>query len=146
VILVLLPVAADLGVLVLARTRDSQRANARQRRERRARSLARHRLKEARRRMAPSSARAFYAEVAQTLAEYVAAKFDTSAAGLTHDRIEELLASRGAPDEDRRAFHRCLEACDYARFAPASSGPEEMRRTLLAAEEILVRLERSFSA
>ena len=141
--LVLLPLATDLGVFVYARTRDSQRANARQRRERRARTLARRRLKEARRRMAPSTARAFYAEVAQALTEYVAAKSDTAAAGLTHDRIEELLTSRGASQEDRRTFHRCLEACDYARFAPTSSGPEEMRRTLLAAEDTLVRLERS---
>ena len=145
-VLVLLPLTADLGLFVYARTRDSQRANARQRRERRARPLARRRLKEARRRMAPSTARAFYAEVAQALAEYVADKFDSSASGLTHDRIEEHLASRGAPVEDRRAFHLCLEMCDYARFAPTSFGPEEMRRTLHSAEDILVRLERSLVA
>jgi len=144
-VLILLPVAADLGVFVFSRTRHSQRANARQRRERRARTMARRRLKEARRRMGPSTARAFYAEVARALTEFVAAKFDTSGAGLTHDRIEDFLASRGVVDEERRQFHRCLEACDYARFAPASSGSEEMRRTLLEAEEIIVRLERSLS-
>jgi len=90
--------------------------------------------------------RAFYAEVASALSEYVAAKFDIPAAGLTHDRIEELLVGRGVPDDARGAFHRCLEACDYARFAPASSGAEEMRRTLAAAEEIVTRLERSLGA
>ena len=116
------------------------------RRRRRARPLALKRLKEARRRVSPSTARAFYAEVASALSEYVAAKFDIPAAGLTHDRIEELLVGRGAPDDARRAFHRCLEACDYARFAPASSGAEEMRRTLAAAEEIVTRLERSLGA
>ena len=84
--------------------------------------------------------------MARALTEYVAAKFDASAAGLTHDRIEELLASRGSNDDDRREFHRCLEACDYARFAPTSSDDREMRRALQAAEEILVRLERSLSA
>jgi oxygen tolerance protein BatD len=145
-VLLLLPVATDLGVFVFARTRHSQRANARQRRERRARSMARRRLKEARRRMDPATARAFYAEVARALSEYIAAKFDTSAAGLTHERVEDLLAARGAPEQDRRAFHRCLEACDYARFAPASSALEEMRSSLDAAEEIIVRLERSISA
>ena len=144
-VLILLPVAADFGVFVFSRTRHSQRANARQRRERRARTMARRRLKDARRRMAPATARAFYAEVARALTEFVAAKFDTSGAGLTHDRIEDFLASRGAPDEERRQFHRCLEACDYARFAPASSGSEEMRRTLQEAEEIIVHLERSLS-
>src|SRR3989449_7374168 len=133
-------------MFVYARTRDSQRANARQRREPGARALARRRLKEARRRMSPSTSRAFYAEVARALTEYVAAKFDTSAAGLTHDRIEELLSSRGASDEVRREFHRCLEACDYARFAPTSSGDEQMRRTLLAAGEVLVRLERAVTS
>src|SRR5206468_7796487 len=101
------------------------------RRERRARSLARRRLKEARRRMSPSMARAFYAEVAQALTEYVAAKFDTSASGLTHDRIEELLATRGAAEEDRPAFHLCLEPCDYAPFPPPSSGSQAMPRTLV---------------
>ncbi|HYS78208.1 MAG TPA: BatD family protein, partial [Candidatus Dormibacteraeota bacterium] len=127
-VLLLLPAVGDLGLFVFTRRREARQANARQRRERRARSQARRRLKEARRRMSPATSRAFYAEVARALTEYIAAKFDTSAAGLTHDRIEELLASRGATDEVRREFHRCLEACDYARFAPTSSGHEEMRR------------------
>jgi hypothetical protein len=144
--LLLLPVAADVGVFVVARTRDAQRATVGLRRRRRARSLALKRLKEARRRASPATARAFYAEVASALSEYVAAKFDIPAAGLTHDRIEELLAGRGTPDDARGAFHRCLEACDYARFAPASSGAEEMRRTLAGAEEIVTRLERSLGA
>ena len=144
--LLFLPVAADLGVFVVARTRDAQRATAGLRRRRRARPLALKRLKEARRRGSPSTARAFYAEVASALSDYVAAKFDIPAAGLTHDRIEELLAGRGVPEDARRAFHRCLEACDYARFAPSSSGAEEMRRTLVAAEESVTKLEKSLGA
>jgi hypothetical protein len=144
--LLFLPVAADVGVFVVARTRDAQRATAGLRRRRRARPLALKRLKEARRRGSPSTARAFYAEVASALSDYVAAKFDIPAAGLTHDRIEELLVGRGVPEDARRAFHRCLEACDYARFAPASSGAEEMRRTLVAAEESVTKLEKSLGA
>ncbi|HXU11872.1 MAG TPA: BatD family protein [Candidatus Binatia bacterium] len=144
--LLFLPVAADLGVFVVARTRDAQRATAGLRRRRRARPLALKRLKEARRRGSPSTARAFYAEVASALSDYVAAKFDIPAAGLTHDRIEELLVGRGVPEDARRAFHRCLEACDYARFAPSSSGAEEMRRTLVAAEESVTKLEKSLGA
>lgn len=92
--------------------------------------------------MKPATARAFYASVAQAMTDYVGDKFDASGAGLTHQRIEELLAERGAPDDVRGAFHRCLEACDFARFAPASSSEEEMRRTLREAEETLVSLER----
>ncbi len=143
-LLVLMPFAADLGLLVYARaTRDPTHAGRRLRRERRARGRARRRLKEARRRLAPATSRAFYAAVAQALTEYVADKFDTAAAGLTHQRIEELLAGAGAPDALRADYHRALEACDYARFAPTSSIGEEMQRTLQAAERILVALERS---
>ena len=142
-VLVLLPLAADLGILTVVRGRDRLRSNARQRRERKARALARRRLKEARKRLAPATSRAFYAEVARALTEYVADKFDTAASGLTHERIEELLTTRGAPPEARAAFHRCLEACDYARFAPTSATPEEMQRALRSAEENLVALERS---
>ncbi len=144
--LLVLPIVADAGLFAVARRRILSAEGRRQRRERRARSLARRRLKEARRRMSPSAAAAFYAAVAGTLTQYVADKFDTSAAGLTHDRIEALLASRGAPEEARRTFHRCLEACDFARFAPTSSGPDEMRKALAAAEESLVVLERSLGA
>lgn len=141
-VLLLLPLAADLSLLTWARMRDTSPEAARSRRERRARAAARRRLGLARRRMKPATARAFYASVAQAMTDYVGDKFDASGAGLTHQRIEELLAERGAPDDVRGAFHRCLEACDFARFAPASSSEEEMRRTLREAEETLVSLER----
>lgn len=145
--LVLLPIAADLGLIAYVRRRDRLHANARHRRERRARSVARRRLRNARRRInTAGGAHAFYAEVAQALTEYVADKFDVSAAGLTHERIEELLVSRDAPPDVRAAFHGCLETCDYARFAPASSGREEMQQTLARADVTLAALERSLAA
>lgn len=142
VLLGLLPFVADAGVWAWARTRDTSPAAARSRRERRARSVARRRLGEARRALAPATARAFYAAVAQALTDYVGDKFGFPGAGLTQPRIEELLAAHGAPDELRAAFHRTLETCDFARFAPASSGADEMRQALRQAEEILIALER----
>lgn len=143
-ILVLIPLLADVGLGVYARSqRDPTHAGRRLRRERRARSRARRRLKEARRRLSPATSGVFYAAVAQALTEYVADKFDTAAAGLTHQRIEELLAGGGAAETLRADYHRALEACDYARFAPSSSIEAEMRRTLESAERILIELERS---
>lgn len=146
VALLLTPVAADLGILAFALRRERSRSDTRTRRERRARRSARRRLKEARRSMNPGSSRAFYASVALALTEYVADKFDTSAAGLTHQQIEELLAGRGVPDHLRRTYHRCLEACDYARFAPASADPSHMTRAIKSAEETIVALERALAA
>jgi oxygen tolerance protein BatD len=142
----LLPLLLDLGLFVYIRRQDLSRANRRSRRERRAGARAHRALKEARRRMGPATARAYYAAVAQALTEYLADKFDTSAVGLTHQRIEELLVSRGASEELRSRYHRCLEACDYARFAPTSAGHAEMLRTLQEAEGILTNLERCVAA
>ncbi len=144
-VILLLPVAADVGIFAAAFRRERRHANSRLRRERRARSIARRRLKDARKLLTPHSSRAFYASVAQALTEYVADKFDTAASGLTHQRIEELLSSHGAPDDLKDSYHRCLEACDYARFAPTSSSEEEMKRTSRVAEEMLVALERSLT-
>lgn len=144
-LLVLLPFAADAGLWAWARTRDTSPAAARSRRERRARSVARRRLRDARRAMAPATARAFYASVAQAMTDYVGDKFGLPGAGLTHPRIEEMLESHGAPEDLRAAFHRTLETCDFARFAPSSSGEEEMRQALREAEETLVGLERSLN-
>jgi len=144
-ILVMLPLLADAGIAVAVRLRAPSQERSRQRRERRARATARKRFKEARRRMSPGTSRAFYAAVAQALTDYVGDKFDTSGAGLTHQRIEELLAEHGASEAQRAAYHRTLEACDYARFAPASSSESQMQRTLENAEKVLIGLERSLS-
>jgi hypothetical protein len=84
--------------------------------------------------------------VARALTEYVADKFDVAAAGLTHEKIEELLAGRGVGGETRSAFHQCLELCDFARFAPASSTPDEMQRALARAEETIVAVERGIAS
>jgi hypothetical protein len=140
-----LPLLADVSLWVWARTRDDSPQGARGRRERRARAVARRRLRTAHRLMKPSTARPFYASVAQALTEYVGDKFGTPGVGLTHERIEALLAEGGVPDEQRAAFHHTLEACDFARFAPSSSDEQAMRRTFSAAEEALSGLERSLA-
>ena len=145
-LLLLIPVTADVGIFAFALRRDRWRANARFRRRRGARRVASRRLKEASRRMTPTMSRAFYASLAQALTEYVADKFDTPGAGLTHQRIEELFASSGVPDHLRRGFHRTLEVCDFARFAPGAADADQMARALKGAEETLAALDRSFSA
>jgi hypothetical protein len=145
-VLLFVPVVVDLTLWGWARTRDTSPEAARSRRERRARGVARRRLRDARRQMRSPTARAFYASVAQTMTDYVGDKFGAAGAGLTHQKIEELLASSGAPEDLRAAYHRCLEACDFARFAPSSSDESEMRRTLASAEETLAGLERSLDA
>ena len=85
----------------------------------------------------------FHEEVARTLVDYVADRFNRSGAGLTYDTADELLRSRGIEPEVCRAFRGLLERCDFARFVPSSAEPGRQGELLDEAEQILDTLERS---
>jgi hypothetical protein len=110
-------------------------------RRRRAGRVARKRLRRARSLLARDQSREFYQEMASALTSYLADKAGVSASGLTYDRIGEFLAGREVDPGTERRFRRCLESCDFARFAPASSGREEMERTFGEARQVLEELE-----
>jgi hypothetical protein len=82
--------------------------------------------------------------VARALVGYVADRFNRSAAGLTYDVADELLAARGLEPELRRRFRNCLETCDFARFVPASSANERRTEVLGEAGELIDRLEKAW--
>ncbi len=100
------------------------------------------RLKRARS-LVGSDANGFYGEVAAALRGYVADKFNRSAAGLTLEDIDGLLAGRaigdGIPDR-LRAF---LEACDRARFAPVADGAGDRERLLEEAAGLIQSLKKA---
>lgn len=86
-------------------------------RARRAARKAVRRLRVAAKRGGPGGAEAAAAAV-QALVDYVADRFDRSAAGLTYEQMDELLASRGVGEEPRRRLRACLDRCDFLKFAP----------------------------
>ena len=128
-------------VVVVSRRRAKLQQNLGLVRSRRARSRALKRLRAAEK-MDETSSAEFHEEVARALVEYIADGFDRSAAGLTYEMADELLASRGLDPELRRRFRSCLESCDFARFVPASGKTERRHEVLKEANEILERLER----
>ncbi len=91
--------------------------------------------------MQPAHSRDFYQELASALTAYLADKASVPASGLTYDRIEEILLMRGIEGKARERFRRCLETCDFARFAPTSSERGEMERTLSEAAEVIEAIE-----
>ncbi|HZI95126.1 MAG TPA: BatD family protein [Patescibacteria group bacterium] len=139
------PVVLNGGLLLMARRRGQRLANAGVIRRRRAPGFARRRLKEARRLLAAGRSREFHQEVARALSGYIGDKLDLSPSGLTHQTIDTLLEARGVGEGARGELQRCLEACDYARFAPVAPGLPEMRELLGRAEQLLARLEGSIA-
>jgi hypothetical protein len=113
-------------------------------RARKAAAVARKRLRAARRRRDRADSAEFHEDVARTLVEYVADRFDRAAAGLTYELADELLAGRNVPQDLRRRFRSCLETCDFARFVPASAKPERRTEVLEQASKLIDDLERAW--
>ena len=129
-------------VVVVSRRRARLQQNLGLARSRRARSRASKRLRAAEK-MDETSDAEFHEEVARALVEYIADRFDRSAAGLTYETADELLATEGLDPELRRRFRSCLETCDFARYVPASGKIERRNEVLKDASEVLERLERA---
>ena len=70
-------------------------------------------------------------------------RFNRSAAGMTYELADDLLASRNVEEELRRRYRSCLEQCDFARFVPASSQAERRIEVLDEAAAIVDRLEKA---
>lgn len=137
------PLAVNAGLLLIARRRSRLAGSEALVRRRKARRLARKRLSKARSRLSREQPRDFYQEVASALTGYLADKATLPASGLTYDRIEEILDDRGVEPALRDRFRRCLETCDFARFAPSASEPGEMAKALSEAEWVVEAMEGS---
>jgi hypothetical protein len=139
------PVFLNVGVVLLVRQRRRLESHAGLIRQRRAPGFARRRLKTARALMAKGEPVAFHQEVARALTGYLADTLGASASGLTHERIDQLLAARGVDATLRVDLARRLEASDYARFAPDQAAAGAMEGAVTDAELLIARLQREMS-
>ncbi len=143
VALILLPVALAPVVIVIGRRQARLQQDKGLARSRRARNSARKKLRAAERKLAGADTGTFHEEVARGLVDYVADRFDRSAAGLTYDLADELLASRGVDAALRRRFRSCLETCDFARFVPGAGQAERKAEVLEEARGLVDELEKA---
>lgn len=123
------------------RRRLSQDTEARRRRE--ARGRARRRLRKASALLKSGDHVAFFGEVAAVLHEQVGGRLGVRVQGLTSLDLRELLKGQGADPELVEALIETLEACDFARFAPAAADRGEMKGMLERTRSLLGRLEQS---
>jgi hypothetical protein len=142
--LLLLPFALFPLVVVLGRRQARLRQDLGLARARKAAVRARKRLRTARRRLGQTDSAAFHEELARTLVEYVADRFNRSAAGLTYEAANDLLTSKEVPLETRRRFRACLESCDFARFVPAAAKSERRAELLSGASALIEELEKAW--
>ena len=83
-------------------------------------------------------------EVARTLVDYLADRSNRSAAGLTYEAADKLLAEKDVEPALRQRFRACLETCDFVRFVPEASETGRRAEVLDDAADILEQLERAW--
>jgi hypothetical protein len=142
--LLVVPLIVTPLVILLGRRQARLRRDLGLSRSRRAKTKARKGLQAARRAVEHLDSSAFHEQVARTLVEYVADRFNRSPAGMTYESADDLLASRHVDGELRRRYRTCLEQCDFARFVPAASQAERRAEVLEEAGQIVDQLERAW--
>lgn len=139
-----LPLALVPVLIVLGRQRARLQNDHGLARGKRARARARKRLQLARKRLEQVGSEVFHQEVARTLVDYLADRTNRSAAGLTYEAADKLLADKDVEPLLRGRFRACLEACDFVRFVPEASQTGRRVEILDEASDILEQLDRAW--
>ncbi len=143
-VLLVLPVLWVPLLILAGRQRARLQRNRGFARSKRARSKARKRLRHSRKTLDQADSAEFHEDIARTLVEYVADRFDRSGAGLTYELADELLGSKKIDENLRQRYRACLETCDFARFVPDRGQPERRAEIHEEASKIVEELERAW--
>ena len=136
-IVILLAAAAVWVLLARSIVRRSDVAGTR---NRKAMKVARARLKNASAFLRQGLYGAFYEELHKALHGYISDKLMLPVADLTRERIGEELRSRGKDEAVIQELSDILDACEYARYAPAS-GSEAMEKHYQQAVKVISQIE-----
>jgi hypothetical protein len=141
--LLLLPLAAFLGVEGRFQLRERQARDPIGRRARGAGGNAGKRLAAAERAMRDGLVKDFYGQLARTFTSYVEERANLAATGMTHDELRAGLVAVGYHEDTVEAVITELENCDFARFAPAADVERQMKEALQRATQLVKRLEQT---
>jgi len=88
---------------------------------------------------------AFYAEVSTAMWRYVSDKLDIERSKLSIDNVTQQFLQKKVSEELTQRIKACLEACEFARFAPGSSSQEEKNKMYETATNVIIATEREMT-
>ena len=141
--LLTLPVMALLAAFVYQRHQEKLSTNVAYARSRKAGSMAQKQLALARKYLQRSEEKDFYAEIQRALLGFLGNKLNIAEAGLITDEVERQLTEKKVSPEIIREYLRCLQTCDFVRFAPAGSNGKAMQEFYEQARRALEALEKA---
>ena len=133
-------VLATVAVWLLLSRSIARRSDVAGTRNRKALKVARARLRNASAFLKQGLYSAFYEELHKALHGYISDKLMLPVADLTRERIGEELRSRGKDEAVIQELYDILDACEYARYAPAS-GSEAMEKHYQQAVKVISQIE-----
>ena len=133
-------VLATVAVWILLSRSIARRSDVAGTRNRKALKVARARLRNASAFLKQGLYSAFYEELHKALHGYISDKLMLPVADLTRERIGEELRSRGKDEAVIQELSDILDACEYARYAPAS-GSEAMEKHYEQAVKVISQIE-----
>jgi hypothetical protein len=98
---------------------------------------ARQGLNKARAALVSGKVNEFYDIVFNTLQEYLGDKFHLASKGITVSIVDDILKSKGYPEELLAKLKDIFRDCDMARFAPGQLRQEDMKVSLQKLEEAI---------
>ena len=145
VIMTMLPLLAFVGLAAYRQKNLREVSDVAMFRSRKAMKVATKRLKQAKLLLSGADPEAFYAEISRALWSYVSDRLGIDRADLSIDTVTRQLEAQSIPGDLITRLKECLEACEFARFAPASSLQEEKRKIYDLADAAIVAIEKELS-
>ena len=137
-----IPAIAVIVSFFITRHKEKLQTDIGYARDKRAYAIAKKRLAMAKSALSQNAPKEFYASLSKSMADYLADKFNISAANATSDKVGILLKHRGVDDNIIEEVSRCLTDFDYRRFSKDGGTKEEMDHSLKLAEQLIAKLER----
>jgi hypothetical protein len=145
VLMTLLPLLAFVGLAAYRQKTMKELSDIASFRSRKAMKIATKRLKEAKSLLTSKNAEAFYDETSRALWAYVSDKLAIERSELSIDGVMQQLAAKSISPELIARLKECLEACEFARFAPSSAAQEEKSKMYSMASDVIIATERELN-
>ncbi len=145
-VITVLPLLAFIGVVAFRQKSIRDSADIVSFRARKAMKVATKRLQQAKILLSANNAEDFYAETSRALWQYVADKLSIDRAELSIDTVTQQLSEKNISAELVGQIKECLETCEFARFAPASTSEEEKKKMYELASAVIIAAEKELNA
>jgi len=144
-IITVLPLLAFVGLAAYRQRTLKELSDVASFRSRKAMKTASKKLKEAKVLLSLENSEAFYAEISRALWAYVSDKLSIDRAELSIENVMKQLEGKPISVDVVARLKECLEACEFARFAPASSRQEEKSKIYEMASNVIISTEKELS-